>query len=195
MFYLRLIITDDCVTVAQWGVVTQCVLQRPCGHRGEDSGSQTLLPDALQTSFVWWRRLEESPWGIQIFNFKYIWVRTFPTWTQCMFLFKKHDGRLPIRIKAVPEGRIIPRGNVLFTVENTDPSFYWLTNYIEVGLFLRIWCPHGYLWNHPAPVAPFLVYEVSPTKGRSDSLAFEAAYSHATHGSRGVQRVGIYWLY
>lgn len=47
-------------------------------------------------------------------------------------LCQKHDGRLPIRIKAVPEGKIIPRGNVLFTVENTDPSFYWLTNYVEV---------------------------------------------------------------
>ncbi|KAA8593693.1 hypothetical protein FQN60_009809 [Etheostoma spectabile] len=30
-------------------------------------------------------------------------------------ILEKHDGRLPIRIKAVPEGRIIPRGNVLFT--------------------------------------------------------------------------------
>lgn len=50
----------------------------------------------------------------------------------CLLLRQKHNGRLPIRIKAVPEGRIVPRGNVLFTVENTDPDFYWLTNYIEV---------------------------------------------------------------
>lgn len=50
------------------------------------------------------------------------------------FLSQKHNGRLPIRIKAVPEGKIIPRGNVLFTVENTDQDFYWLTNYIEVNL-------------------------------------------------------------
>lgn len=49
---------------------------------------------------------------------------------------QKHDGRLPIRIKAVPEGRIVPRGNVLFTVENTDPAFFWLTNYLEVRVLL-----------------------------------------------------------
>uniref|UniRef100_A0A3B4Z2I8 Nicotinamide phosphoribosyltransferase n=1 Tax=Stegastes partitus TaxID=144197 RepID=A0A3B4Z2I8_9TELE len=55
-------------------------------------------------------------------------------------LLEKHDGRLPIRIKAVPEGRIIPRGNVLFTVENTDPNFYWLTNYVETML-LQMWYP------------------------------------------------------
>ncbi|XP_026131190.1 nicotinamide phosphoribosyltransferase-like [Carassius auratus] len=51
-------------------------------------------------------------------------------------VLEKYDGRLPIRIKAVPEGKIIPRGNVLFTVENTDPDFFWLTNFIEVLLVL-----------------------------------------------------------
>uniref|UniRef100_A0A3B4B1D9 Nicotinamide phosphoribosyltransferase n=1 Tax=Periophthalmus magnuspinnatus TaxID=409849 RepID=A0A3B4B1D9_9GOBI len=55
-------------------------------------------------------------------------------------ILEKHDGRLPIRIKAVPEGKIIPRGNVLFTVENTDPSFFWLTNYIETML-VQMWYP------------------------------------------------------
>lgn len=55
-------------------------------------------------------------------------------------ILEKHDGRLPVRIKAVPEGRIVPRGNVLFTVENTDPSFFWLTNYIETML-VQMWYP------------------------------------------------------
>ncbi|XP_077458656.1 nicotinamide phosphoribosyltransferase 2 isoform X2 [Stigmatopora argus] len=55
-------------------------------------------------------------------------------------VLEKHDGRLPIRIKAVPEGKIIPRGNVLFTVENTDPSFFWLTNYVETML-VQMWYP------------------------------------------------------
>lgn len=51
----------------------------------------------------------------------------------CRCFCQKYDGHLPIRIKAIPEGKIIPRGNVLFTVENTDPDFYWLTNYVEVS--------------------------------------------------------------
>ncbi|KAM9443882.1 nicotinamide phosphoribosyltransferase 2 [Clarias gariepinus] len=55
-------------------------------------------------------------------------------------LLERYDGRLPIRIKAVPEGKIVPRGNVLFTVENTDPEFYWLTNYIETML-VQMWYP------------------------------------------------------
>lgn len=48
---------------------------------------------------------------------------------------QKYDGHLPIEVKAVPEGSVIPRGNVLFTVENTDPECYWLTNWIEVSGF------------------------------------------------------------
>ncbi|XP_048879124.1 nicotinamide phosphoribosyltransferase 2 isoform X1 [Brienomyrus brachyistius] len=55
-------------------------------------------------------------------------------------ILEKHNGRLPICIKAVPEGKVIPRGNVLFTVENTDPDFYWLTNYIETML-VQMWYP------------------------------------------------------
>ncbi|KAL0978537.1 hypothetical protein UPYG_G00171840 [Umbra pygmaea] len=55
-------------------------------------------------------------------------------------VLEKYDGRLPIRIKAVPEGMIIPRGNVLFTVENTDQDFFWLTNYIETML-VQMWYP------------------------------------------------------
>lgn len=49
-------------------------------------------------------------------------------------MFQKYDGHLPIEIKAVPEGSVIPRGNVLFTVESTDPECYWLTNWVEVSV-------------------------------------------------------------
>ncbi len=53
-------------------------------------------------------------------------------------LLKKHGGRLPIRIKAVPEGTAVPSFNVLMTVENTDPEFFWLTNYLET-LLVQTW--------------------------------------------------------
>lgn len=52
----------------------------------------------------------------------------------------KHGGALPLRIKAVPEGTPVPVGNVLMTVENTDPECYWLTNALE-SLLLHVWYP------------------------------------------------------
>lgn len=51
-----------------------------------------------------------------------------------------HMGRLPVRIKAVPEGTLVPTGNVLLTIENTDDQLPWLTSYLETML-LRIWYP------------------------------------------------------
>lgn len=51
-----------------------------------------------------------------------------------------HKGRLPILIKAVPEGTNVPTRNVLMTVENTDPELPWATNYAET-LLSMIWYP------------------------------------------------------
>lgn len=56
------------------------------------------------------------------------------------YILEKYDGHLPIEVKAVPEGFVIPRGNVLFTVENTDPECYWLTNWIET-ILVQSWYP------------------------------------------------------
>ncbi|MFC5046582.1 nicotinate phosphoribosyltransferase [Aquimarina hainanensis] len=53
-----------------------------------------------------------------------------------------HDlGYLPIEIKAVPEGTEVPIRVPMFTLVNTDPSFFWLTNYLETLLSGIIWQP------------------------------------------------------
>jgi nicotinamide phosphoribosyltransferase len=55
-------------------------------------------------------------------------------------ILKEHDGCLPVKIKAVPEGMNVPTHNVLMTIENTDPKCYWLTNYLET-LLVQVWYP------------------------------------------------------
>jgi nicotinamide phosphoribosyltransferase len=52
-----------------------------------------------------------------------------------------HDGYLPVEIKAVPEGEIVPAGNVLVTVVNTDPKCFWLTSALETALLRAVWYP------------------------------------------------------
>jgi nicotinamide phosphoribosyltransferase len=49
-------------------------------------------------------------------------------------------GHLPVRIKAVPEGSVIPIHNVLMTIESTDPKVFWLTSWLET-LLMRVWYP------------------------------------------------------
>lgn len=65
-----------------------------------------------------------------------------------VFVLQKYDGHLPIEVKAVPEGSVIPRGNVLFTVESTDPECYWLTNWVEVRSLL-LFRPRMDRWIFP----------------------------------------------
>ena len=51
-----------------------------------------------------------------------------------------HGGRLPISIRAVPEGMVVPESNVLFTVTNTDSTVPWLVNHLET-LLVQLWYP------------------------------------------------------
>jgi len=51
-----------------------------------------------------------------------------------------HDiGYLPLRIKALPEGTLVPIRVPMLTVENTIPEFFWVTNYIETLMSLSLW--------------------------------------------------------
>lgn len=47
-------------------------------------------------------------------------------------------GKLPVRICAVAEGTIVPTHNVLWTIENTDPKCWSLTNFLE-SILLQVW--------------------------------------------------------
>jgi nicotinamide phosphoribosyltransferase len=46
---------------------------------------------------------------------------------------------LPIRIKAVEEGALVPLRVPMLTVENTHPKFFWITNYIETLMSCQLW--------------------------------------------------------
>ncbi|SBS28515.1 putative nicotinate phosphoribosyltransferase [Marinomonas spartinae] len=51
-----------------------------------------------------------------------------------------HDlGYLPLEIKALPEGSRVNIKVPMFTIVNTLPEFYWLTNYLETSLSAEIW--------------------------------------------------------
>ncbi len=52
----------------------------------------------------------------------------------------KYDGMIPLRIRAVKEGTIIPRRNVLMTIESTDEELYWLVGWAET-LLMKVWYP------------------------------------------------------
>lgn len=55
-------------------------------------------------------------------------------------IVRDHGGKLPLRIKAAPEGTKVPISNVMMTVENTCPKCFWLTNAME-SLLTHVWAP------------------------------------------------------
>lgn len=57
------------------------------------------------------------------------------------YILNNHGGKLPIRIKAVPEGTPVPINNILMSVINTDETNCgWLTNFLE-SLLTHVWYP------------------------------------------------------
>jgi nicotinamide phosphoribosyltransferase len=53
-----------------------------------------------------------------------------------------HDlGYLPLEIKALPEGCLVPMRVPVFTIKNTLPEFFWLTNMLETLMSAITWKP------------------------------------------------------
>lgn len=55
------------------------------------------------------------------------------------YILDQHNGYLPVVIRAVPEGTVVPVKNVLATIENTDPECFWLTTWLETALLRAVW--------------------------------------------------------
>lgn len=55
-------------------------------------------------------------------------------------ILRAHNGCLPLRIKAVPEGTLVPESNIMMSVENTDDDCAPLTNGVE-SLLTHVWYP------------------------------------------------------
>ena len=50
-------------------------------------------------------------------------------------------GYLPLEIRALKEGSVVKHGIPCFTIKNTHPDFYWLTNFVETWISSEIWHP------------------------------------------------------
>ncbi|MBS3648762.1 nicotinate phosphoribosyltransferase [Pseudaminobacter sp. 19-2017] len=53
----------------------------------------------------------------------------------------EYDGYLPLEIKALSEGTVVPTGTPMVQVVNTDPRLPWLTSYVETALLRAVWYP------------------------------------------------------
>ena len=57
-------------------------------------------------------------------------------------IMKLHKlGYLPIRIRAIPEGTLVPMGIPCIEITNTHPDFAWVVQWIECILQVELWKP------------------------------------------------------
>jgi nicotinamide phosphoribosyltransferase len=90
-------------------------------------------------------------------------------------------GKLPLEIRAVPEGTLVPTHNALMTVTNTDPRVPWLVSWFETML-MRVW--------YPTTVATqsYYIRQIirAALENTADDPASEIAFKLHDFGSRGV---------
>ena len=99
-------------------------------------GLQYFLKEYLQGKAFTQQDLDEAEgFLLQVFGRDDVFDKS-----KFQYILDKYDGRLPVKIKAVPEGTAVPTGNVLMTIENTDPECFWLTNFLET-LLMQVWYP------------------------------------------------------
>ena len=55
------------------------------------------------------------------------------------YIVDELGGKLPLSIKAAPEGLVVPFKNALCVVENTDPKCFWLTSFFESLILRGVW--------------------------------------------------------
>lgn len=99
-------------------------------------GLQYLLMEYLQGVVITKEKIDEAESELkEVFGRNDVFDRS-----KFEYIIEKHGGRLPVRIKAVPEGTVTATHNVLMTIENTDPNCFWLTNFLET-LLMQVWYP------------------------------------------------------
>jgi nicotinamide phosphoribosyltransferase len=97
------------------------------------------------------------------------------------YIVDRHGGLLPLRIRAVPEGTVVPTHQALVTIESTDPQAYWVPSYIET-LLLRLWYPVTVAtisWHAKQTIRQFL-------ERTSDDPVGQLPFKLHDFGARGV---------
>lgn len=99
-----------------------------------------------------------------------------------LHILNRYNGMMPVKIRAIPEGLVIPVHNVIMTIESVrDPMCFWITNWLETMLS-RVWYPSVVattsrevkkVWKHYLDMS-------------SDSPDDEIGFKHHDFGSRGV---------
>jgi len=99
-----------------------------------------------------------------------------------LHILDKYDGNLPVTIRGIPEGMIVPVKNAILVVRSPrDKRCAWITNWIET-LLTRVWYPSVVAIGSREVKKVWLHY----LQLSSDDPAAEISFKHHDFGGRGV---------
>lgn len=97
------------------------------------------------------------------------------------FILSEYGGKLPVTIKAIPEGTILTTKNVMNYVKNNGGKrTAWLTNFLETALLRATW--YGTTVATNSFESKKIIYEALVESGTVESLPFKLV----DFGARGV---------
>ncbi len=82
-------------------------------------------------------------------------------------------GYLPLEVKALPEGMVVPIKVPTYTIQNTLPQFAWLTNFVETIMSCETWKAQTVatlIWYYRKLVNKWAVHTTGSTDGTEFQL-------------------------
>ena len=104
-----------------------------------------------------------------------------------MYIVNELNGMLPIRIKAAPEGTVLPTGVPLMTMESTDERVAWIVSWFETFL-LKVWYGTTVATRTRAVIK--VIEKYRRMSGGMDGLAF-AYHDFSDRGCSSVESAAI----
>ena len=104
------------------------------------------------------------------------------------YIVDEHCGRLPLKIRAVPEGTVVPTKNVLVTIEPTDSKCLWLVDHVESALLRGVWFPTTVCTN--SYLSKYIIKEYLEETGSPELLSTRLS-DFAVRGVSSFESAGI----
>lgn len=120
------------------------------------------------------------------------------------YILDECGGYLPIEIKSVEEGSVVPVKNVLVTVRNTDKNTPWLCGFLETFLLRAVWygttvatqswhiqqiIKECLEWSGDVDTLPFRLHDFGARGVSSHESAVIGGMAHMATGFRGSDTV------
>jgi len=103
------------------------------------------------------------------------------------YIVNELNGNLPVRIRAVKEGSIIPVKNVIASIESTDKKVFWIAGFLET-VFMKVWYPITVATK--AYYVKEMISEYLEISGTPENISF-AYHNFGDRGSSSVESAMI----